>query len=64
MISIASDTYDRISSENRETEALQKKVMFLADYVFDSDFGSVGKGKLRRKFIFTLVPKKDDREKG
>ena len=65
MIAIASDTYDRISSENREIESLQKKVYFLADYVGDTKFSRIARrGKLKKKFIFTLTPKIADREKG
>ena len=53
MIATACDTYDRVSSENREINSLQKKVTFLADYVFDSDTAQFG---YKTKYIFTMKP--------
>jgi len=59
MISVAADTYDRISSQNKEIHALRKKVMFLADYVFDTGLPSFG---YKKRFIYTISkPKADER---
>lgn len=61
MISIAADTYDRVASENREIGSLQKKVMFLADYVFDTGLPGFG---YKKRFIYNVSKvKKDERGK-
>ena len=47
-IAVACDTYDRVSSENREILSLKSKVAFLADYVFDWVGGRLVGGKRGR----------------
>ena len=59
MIATACDTYDKVSSETRETLNLRMKVGFLADYVFDWIGGRLTGDRLKYRYMY-MVDKTDE----
>ena len=54
MIALAGDVFDKLSMENKEVVTLEKKVFFLADYVFDKQLAN--RGNARQKYTYVLIP--------
>ena len=59
MIAVAGNTYDRVSSGDREILTLRKKVYFLADYVFDWLGGRLAGGSPKYRYMYMIEPQVD-----
>ena len=58
MIALAGDVFDRLSMENQEVVTLEKKVFFLADYVFDKNLAN--RGNVKQKYTYVLIPQLEE----
>ena len=61
MIAVSLDTYDKVSSQNREILSLRLKVSFLADYVFDWVGGKIAGDRLKYRYMY-LIEKLDEKQ--